>query len=99
MKSEDERTSLNIKNKSHFSIRRNYLFCMYVYAWSLSRVRLFATLWTLVCQALLSMGILQARILECVFMSSSKGSSQPRDQTQVSHIAGGFLTIWATWKT
>ena len=26
----------------------------------------------------------------------SKGTSQPRDQTQVSHIAGGFLTVWAT---
>ena len=29
-------------------------------------------------------------------MSSSSGSSQPRDQTQVSHIAGGFFTDWAT---
>ena len=39
-------------------------------------------------------GILQARILECVAISSSKGSSQPRDQTQVSSIAGGLFTIW-----
>ena len=30
-------------------------------------------------------GILQARILECVAFPFSKGSSQPRDQTQVSH--------------
>jgi len=30
------------------------------------------------------MGILQARILEWVAMPSSRGSSQPRDQTQVS---------------
>ena len=37
-------------------------------------------------QAPLSMGILQARILEWVAMPSSRGSSQPRDQTQVSHI-------------
>jgi len=37
------------------------------------------------------MGLLQARILECVAMPSSRGSSQPRDQTQVSHIAGGFF--------
>ena len=29
-------------------------------------------------------------------MPSSRGSSQPWDQTQVSHIAGGFFTIWAT---
>ena len=40
-------------------------------------------------------GILQARILEWVAMPSSMGSSQPRDQTQVSLIAGGFFTIWA----
>ena len=36
-------------------------------------------------------GILQARILEWVAMPSSRGSSQPRSRTQVSHIAGGFL--------
>ena len=40
-------------------------------------------------------GILQARILEWVAMPSSKGSSQPKDWTQVSHIAGGFFTVWA----
>ena len=37
--------------------------------------------------------ILQARILEWVAIPFSRGSSQPRDQTQVSHIAGGFFTI------
>jgi len=52
-----------------------------------------ATSWTVACQAPLSMGILQARILEWVAMSSSRGSSQPRDQTQVSHITGRFFTI------
>ena len=36
--------------------------------------------------------ILQATILECVAVSFSRGSSQPRDQTQVSHITHGFLT-------
>ena len=41
-------------------------------------------------------GILQARILEWVAISFSRGSSQPRDQTRVSHIAGGRLIIWAT---
>ena len=41
-------------------------------------------------------GILQARILEWVAVPFSRGSSQPRDQTQVSHIAGGFFTSWAT---
>ena len=36
-------------------------------------------------------GILQARILEWVAFPFFRGSSQPRDQTQVSHIAGGFF--------
>ena len=36
-------------------------------------------------------GILQARILEWVAVPFSRGSSQPRDQTQVSRIAGGFF--------
>ena len=47
-------------------------------------------------QAPLSVGILQARILEWVAMPSSRGSSRPRDWTQVSHIAGIFFTIWTT---
>ena len=42
------------------------------------------TTWTVACQAPLSVGILQARILEWIAMPSSKGSSQPREQTQVS---------------
>ena len=42
------------------------------------------------------MGILQVRILERVAMPSSRGSSQPRDRIQVSCIAGGFFTVWAT---
>ena len=41
-------------------------------------------------------GILQARILEWVAFSLSRGSSQPRDRTQVSHTAGEFFTSWAT---
>ena len=41
-------------------------------------------------------GISQARILEWVAIPFSRGSSWPRDQTQVSCIAGGFFTIWAT---
>ena len=38
-------------------------------------------------------GIVQARILERVAISSSRGSSQARDQTPVSCIASGLLTI------
>ena len=37
-------------------------------------------------------GILQARILEWVVFPFSRGSSQPRDRTQVSRTAGGFFT-------
>ena len=41
-------------------------------------------------------GILQTRILEWVAFPFSRGSSQPRDRTQVSLIAGGFFTSRAT---
>ena len=41
-------------------------------------------------------GILQARILEWVAFPFSRGSSQPRDRTQVSRITGRFFTSWAT---
>ena len=43
--------------------------------------------------------ILQARILEWVAFIFSRESSQPRDWTQVSHIAGRFFTRWATGET
>ena len=41
-------------------------------------------------------GILQARLLEWVAISFSKGSSRPRNRTQVSQISGRFFTNWAT---
>ena len=41
-------------------------------------------------------GILQARILEWIAFPLSRGCTQPRDQTQVSYIAGRFFTSWAT---
>ena len=40
-------------------------------------------------------GIFQARILEWVAIPFSRASSQPRDQTWVSCIAGSFFTVWA----
>ena len=43
--------------------------------------------------------ILQARILEWVAFPVSRESSQPRDRTQVSHIACKFFTSWATRET
>ena len=61
-----------------------------------SHVQLFATLLAAAHPGTSYYGILQARILEWVAMLSSRGSSRPRDWTQVSHIAGRFFTIWAT---
>ena len=66
----------------------------------LSAVWLFATPWTVVCQAPLSVGTLQARILGRVDTPSSRGSFQPRDRTCVycsSCIEAGS-SGWATKK-
>ena len=41
-------------------------------------------------------GILQARILVWVAIFCSRGSSRPRDRTQVSCVAGRFFAAWAT---
>ena len=41
-------------------------------------------------------GILQARILQWVAVFFSRGSSQPRDRTQVSRIVGRCFHLWAT---
>ena len=49
--------------------------------------------WTVSHEAPLSMGILQARIPEWVAMPSSRESSKPKDQTQVSHTAGRSFTL------
>ena len=56
---------------------------------SLSHVWLFATPWTVAC------GILQTRIPVWVAFPFSSGSSQPRKQTRVCCMAGGFFTNWA----
>ena len=60
-----------------------------------SCVRLFGIPWTAACQASLSMGFYTSlRRLERIVIPFSRGSSQLRDRTQVSCIAGGFFTIW-----
>ena len=41
-------------------------------------------------------GVFQARILQWVAISSSRGSSHPRNETQVSSVAGRLFTDWAT---
>ena len=58
----------------------------------ISCVQLFGTPWTVACQAPLSMGILQTRILKCVAMSSSRGYSQLRGQIQVSLLQEDSLS-------
>ena len=63
---------------------------------SLSRVRLFVTPWTCSPPGSSIHGILQARILEWVAMSFSRGSFQPRDRTWVSCITGRCFTVWTT---
>ena len=69
------------------------IWCMLVF----SHVWLFVTLWTVACQAPLSMGFFQARILEWVASSSSRGSSQSRDQTHgllyLLHWPAGSLPL------
>ena len=66
---------------------------------SLSHVQLFLIPWDFSLPGSSVQGIFQVRILEWVAISSSRGSSWPRDQTCVSYVAGKFFTLWATWKT
>ena len=63
---------------------------------SLSRVWLFATPWTVAYQAPLSLGFSMQECWSGLPFPSPRESSQPRDQTQVSCIAGRLFTIWAT---
>ena len=56
---------------------------------------LFATLWDCSPPGSSVQGILQARILEWVAISFSRGSSRPRDWTWVSRIVGRRFTLWA----
>ena len=75
------------------SLRRIGTDCLLNVWWKwklVSRVQFFGNPWTVV------HGILQARILEWVAFPFSRGSSQPRDPTHVSCIAGEFFTSWAT---
>ena len=63
---------------------------------TLMLVLLFATPWPVAYQALRSLsvhGVFQARVLEWVAVSFSRGSSQPRDRTLVSRTAGRRFTV------
>ena len=62
----------------------------------LSRARLFATPWTAARRAPLSVGVSrQEHSVGC--LSSSRGSSRPRDRTRISHMAGRFFATAANW--
>ena len=77
---------------------------MWVYAClpsRFSRVQLFVTPWTVACQVPLSVGILQARILEWVAMPSSGDLPDPESKplSLISPaLAGGFFTTGAKWE-
>ena len=85
---------------------KTYLFCWHLYPhssltcklpewvseWKLHRlVQLFATQWTIQ-----FMEFSRPRILEWVAFPFSRGSSQLRDRTHISCLAGGFFTTWTT---
>ena len=61
------------------------------YSW----VQLFVTLWTVACQAPHVHGISQEGLLEGVAMPSSRGSSQPRDQTCIAYIS--YISSWVLY--
>ena len=72
-------------------------YTLLVAVWSLSRVQLFCNLMDCSLPGSSVHGIFQAGILEWVAISFSRGSSQPRDQTQVSCIGRQILYYWAAW--
>ena len=79
----------------------NYLLCsipklLVVVVKPLSHAPLFATLWTIACQAPLSMGLFQAIILQWVAISFCRGSSWPRDWICMLCISRWVL-YRATW--
>ena len=76
------------KKKNHYYMIQQFLSVLCACVLScFSHVKLCATLWIVACQAPLSLRILQARLLAWVAISSSRGSSQPRDQIHFSYIS------------
>ena len=82
---EHQKITTNHKQNRHLSFSA-FNICVFV---SLSRVWFFATLWTIVCQAPLSMEFSRQEYWSIPF---SRGSSQ----TWVSHISGRSFMVWAT---
>ena len=77
----------------YFSKKNSSFYCKGMHAWSVASV-VSDPLQPMDCsrQTFLSMGIVQARILQWVAMPFSRGSSRPRDRTYVSCIEGRFFT-------
>ena len=91
-----EKTSL-IKEYITYTYKQIHLYSCEKKKVSHSVVSDSATPWTVAPQAPLSMGFSQLeKLLEWVAIPFSRGSSQPKDQTQVSCIAGRFFIVWAT---
>ena len=76
---------------------RQNLYEVHERAQLLTRVWLFATPWTVACQAPLSVECSEARTLEWVAISYFRGSSQPRDPTHVSWIFCAGRWIWGIY--
>ena len=102
---------LDWSEPSHCVLTWSFLWCFYMFIFPLIRTSVILDwgVKVLVAQSCLTLcdamdcslsgssvhWISQARILDWVAISFSRGSSQPRDQMQVSCIAGRFFTIWA----
>ena len=86
-----------VKSDGHsrylLGLRMNTVTWWYVLNYSLSRVRLFVTPWTVAHQAPLSMGFSRQE-----YWSGLPFTSPPRDQTHISCIGRRTLYHWATWK-
>ena len=82
---------------------KSYKYCIKSYVGACSVAKLHLTLCNPIDCSLSGSsvhGILQTRVLEWIAMPSSRGSSQPRDQTCISCTTRGcfFFYHWATWK-
>ena len=86
----------NVNKIVHFKFSDFVLFEACMDPQSLSCVRLFCDPVDYSLPGFSVLGIFQERILEWVAISSSRGSSWPRDQTQVSSIGRRILYQWAT---
>ena len=88
-------------NKTVLLILTDHLFSILLHTESASCSVVSHSLWPLDCSPPGSSGhgMVQARILEWIAIPFARGSSQSRDWTQVTCIAGRFFTIWATYYT